>query len=381
MNNKPMGIKDINAVLKKIDPNIFQDIPLTDLKGKRFAVDISIWLNTFAMSSQEFWLNLLTNFLMNLVKNDLNPIIVFDGLNVPVEKLDERENRKNSQQKSKVREDKLQHLKDKIMMTCFDGDESKIVPEEIQEEIKKSCRLSKTETLNLRDADDVLLFVMSKLNKAEQAAAGITKNHKDSARALVKAMGLSYIQADGEAESLAASMAYHGMVDGVISRDTDTMVYGCPLLITAIEKGVAKGIYLKDVLKTLEMPMKQFRDLCIALGCDYNSRIPKQGQVSCLKNIRQYGTIEGWREAQPSLPFHQLKFKRCREIFRPYSETYLKDKCKITVKPTDEKILDTLFTEANSKYTGAYVLSCLKGNAIPMFLGKETSILDDFEED
>lgn len=370
-----MGIKDINAVIKKADPTVFKDIPVEELKGKSFAVDISIFINTFAMSSQEFWVNLLTNFLMNLVKYKLNPIIIFDGLNVPIEKLDERENRKSSQQKNKVREDKLLHLKEKILMTCFDGETTKLVPEEIQEDIKKSCRIGKDD-LNLNDAEDVLLYVMNKLTKAEQAAAGITQNHKETARALVKAMGLRYIQADGEAESLAASMAYHGIVDGVISRDTDTMVYGCPLLITAIEKGIAKTVYLDDVLKALEMPMKQFRDLCICLGCDYNSRIPKQGQVACLKNIKKYGSIEKWREADSSLPFHILKWKRCREIFRPFSKEYI-DRCSIRSKPTDEKALDEIFTTVNSKYTGEYVLSCLNGKAIPMFLGKETSLLDD----
>lgn len=374
-----MGIKSLNIALKKIDATIFKEMPIQNLEGKRVAVDLSIYINTFAMSSQEFWFNLMTNFLLNLIKWKIEPIIVLDGLHVPSEKLDERDKRKSSQQKNQVRLEKLTHFRDKILLTCFDGDEPKLVPEDIQDELTKICRIGKSENLNLRDADEVLLYVTTKLTKAEQSAEGITSRHKSMARELIKAMGLKYIQADGEAEALCASLAYQGHVDAVLSRDTDNLVYGCPMLITNIEKGLVSYVGIDDILKAMDFTMKQFIDYCICLGSDYNSNIPKCGPAAVLKALRQYGSIDKWKEAKPELQFHVLKYKRCREIFRPFSKSYL-DRCKIMSRPFDAKKLDELFAEVSSRYTGEYVLGCLQGKTVPVFLKKESNILGDMEE-
>lgn len=373
-----MGIKDLLPSIKKIDSTIFKEMTVEEFKGKRVAVDISIYINTFAMSSQEFWFNLITNFLLNLVRWKLNPIIIFDGKNVPPEKLDERESRKSSQQLNIVREEKLTHFRNKILMTCYDGDTPKIVPEDIQDELKKICRITAKDNINLRDADDVLMFVTTKLGKAQQSAEGITPRHKEMTRDLVKAMGLRHIQADGEAETLAASMAYQGIVDAVISRDTDCLVYGCPMLINNIEKGILSYVCIDDILKTLNFTMKQFVDFCICLGCDYNHRMPKYGPAAALKAIHQHGNIDEWKEVKPDLPFNILKYKRCRQLFRAYSKEYL-NKCNIISCSIDKDKLDKLFAEVASRYTGEYVVNCLEGKDKPVFLGKESNILGDME--
>lgn len=373
-----MGIHQLNVALKKIDSTIFKEMPIQNLEGKRVAVDLSIYINTFAMSSQQYWFNLMTNFLLNLIKWKIEPIIVVDGVNVPPEKLDERDKRKSSQQKNQVRLEKLTHFRDKILLTCFDRDEPKLVPEDIQDELTKICRIGKSENINLRDADEVLLYVTTKLGKAEQSAEGITPRHKQMARELIKAMGLKYIQADGEAESLCASLCYQGYVDAVLSRDTDNLVYGCPMLITNIEKGLVSYVGIDDILKAMDFTMKQFIDYCICLGSDYNQNIPKHGAAAVLKALRQYGSIDKWKEAKPDLPFHVLKYKRCREIFRPFSKSYL-DKCKIMSKPFDKAKLDELFESVSSQYTGEYVLGCLQGKTVPVFLKKDSNILGDME--
>lgn len=375
-----MGIKEFNPTLKKKNPALFHTMHMKELTGKKFAIDISIFINKFAMTNQETWLNQLTYFLLSFIKHNIEAIIIFDGQNVPPEKLDERENRKSNQQKSKVREENLSHLKEKLEMTCFDGENAKLVPESLQEEVKKLVRFAKGEQVNLKDPDDVLLFLTKKLHKAEQAAEGITKRHKELTRSLVKAMGFKYIQADGEAEALAASMAYHGLVDGVFSRDTDTLCYKCPLLVFDIKQSMATVMYLSEILETLDMTMKQFRDLCICLGCDYNHRMNKKGPAKILEALAKWGSIEGWKEAQPDLPFHELKWKRCREIFRPYSKKYLQEKCNITQREKNVTVLNEIFEEVSSRYTGEYVISALNGKANIVLMGNSSNILGDVEE-
>ncbi len=376
-----MGISGFNPTLKKINPKIFHDMHLKELTGKKFAIDISIFINKFAMTNQETWLNQLTYFLMNFIKYNIDVVIIFDGQNVPPEKMEEREDRKSNQQKSKVREEKLNHFKQKLEMMCFDGDETKLVPEDLQQELKKLCRLVKGETLNFNDPEDVMLFLTKKLHKAEQAAEGITKRHKELTRMLVKNMGFKYIQADGEAEALAASMAYNGLVDGVFSRDTDTLTYGCPMLVFEIKDSKVSILYLKEVLATLEMTMKQFKDFCICMKCDYNKRMKGCGPVAILRELKKWGSIEKWREEKPELPFHELKWKRCREIFRPYSQKYLSEKCIIRQRDKNAKVLNEIFEEVSSRYTGEYVVSALEGQTNIVLMGKQSNILGNVLED
>lgn len=378
-----MGIHGLTPFLKKkIGSDIVKQIPVQQLKGLKLAVDLSIYINTFAMSSQEFWLNLLTDFLVKLIKSDINLIIVFDGTeSVPIEKMVERESRKSSQQKNQLREQNLSHFKEKLLLTCFDliTGETTLVPESLQEELLALCRLGKDENINLRDPEDVLRFVTTKLSRAEQAAEGITKRHKDLARSLIVSLGLPYIQANGEAEALCASMAVNGLVDGVLSRDTDTLTYGCQMLVTEIKKNEASVLYIKDILKGLNFTMKQFIDLCIGLGCDYNKNIPKHGPAAVFKAITEYGSIDEWKKVKPDLPFHILKWQRCREIFRPYSKSYL-DRCKITVREPNENQLDEIYKEVASRYTGKHVLACLRGEKSSLYIPKEMNLLDDIEE-
>lgn len=366
-----MGIKDLNSVIKKINSSPFKQIPIEKFKKKRFAIDISIFINRFAMSSQQFWFNLMTNFLLNFIKYEITPIIVFDGLHVPEEKMVEREDRKNAKQKSQERECKISHFKEKLMLQCWQGEDTKIVPESLQKEFSTMFRLKDVE-INLRDPEEVLLFVTEKLNKAEQAAVGVQKTHKEMTRDLVTSMGFQYIQAYGEAEALCTSMAIHGLVNGVISGDTDNLAYGCPLLITDIKKGVADCVCIDDVLRVLEMSQKQFIDLCICLGCDYNKRMPGIGPAKILPAIKTHGSIRKWREEDSSKPFHILKWKRCREIFRPYSKDYLDEKCHIKTKPFNPAKLNELFQSVDSRYTADYVSNVLNGNYDPQFQGKET---------
>ena len=375
-----MGIKELNkTVCKYGDPNIFKVVKAEKMKGKRFAVDISIFICGFAMTSQDAWFNTMTNFLISFIKYKVNVIIIFDGKNVPKEKLVERELRKTTQQNQKARLDKIKFFKEKLMMRCFEGDEIKLVPEPLQEEFQEVFKRSKIDDINPKDAEEVLTFVQEKVDKAEQAAEGVQAHHKTMTRELVKAMGIPYIQADGEAEHLAASMAFQGIVDGVISRDTDTLCYGCPLLVTDIKNGNFHCVELKDMILTLKMDMKQFVDLCICLQCDYNHRMPKNGPAAIYNAIHKYGGIDEWKEACPDKPFHLLKYNRCREIFRPYSKKYFfgeRKKCKIRrKKEVNIEVLDRLFDSVNSRYTGEYIKGVMEGKFTASYMGNYDKII------
>lgn len=387
-----MGIKSLFQIIKKHSSEPFEEIPMERFRGKRFAIDISIFICRYVLFSQEFWLNLMTNFLLSFKKWGIDILVIFDGKHQPELKSIEHESRKSSQQKSKSRLDNLALFRDKLLITCYDEENvtTKLVPEDLQDELKKLCRFGKNDNINTRDPDDVLVFITEKIGKTSQAAEGVSKLQKEMTRSLIKAMGIPFLEAYGEAEGLAASFAYHGLCDGVIGGDSDTLVYGCEIFIRGIEKGIADVVFLSKILKSLDLSMSQFRDVCICLGCDYNTNMkkidksdnskgtPAQGPAKVLPAIKKYGSIENWQKNHSELPFYMLKWKACREIFRPFSKSYL-DKCKIATYDIDVDKLNELFESVSSQYTGEYVLGCLQGKTVPVFLKKDSNILGDME--
>ena len=82
---------------------------------------------------------------------------------------------------------------------------------------------------------------------------------------------------------------------------------------------MAIDIVLTPVLiQALGMDRKQFIDLCIILQCDFNVRMPGIGKVGALKMIRKHGCIENAMKENPSLPWENLCYERCREIFSTF---------------------------------------------------------------
>jgi len=375
-----MGIKDLNQLIKKFGKSpqekVFREIPAEEFRGKTFSVDISIFICSFVLSNQETWFNRMTNFLLSFQKYGINVIIVFDGKHVPQEKLVERESRKSNQQKEKARLEKLQFFKEKATMYADD-----VIPEPIQEEFKELFKHNKKaiEPLNLRDPEDMIVFLQEQIDRKQQTSEGIQPHHKEMTRKLVTNMGLKYIEAHGEAESLAASMAYHGFVDGIISRDTDSLVYGTPILISDIKNNKINCVYLKDVLSSLSITMETFIDMCICLGCDYNHRMRLVGPAKIYPALLKFKTIDEWKKVNPEKPFHELKFNRCREIFRPYSKKYLKNKCHIKQRPINIDELDILYSKVNSRYSGAYISDVLKGESGMQYLDNWENIIEENE--
>jgi 5'-3' exonuclease len=90
-----------------------------------------------------------------------------------------------------------------------------------------------------------------------------------------------------EAEQYAANLANHGEIDVVISDDTDTLMFGAPIVIMSRPTGYIV-IELASLLATYEITMTQFRHICIALGTDFAEKTPRVGPATALtrgKNI------------------------------------------------------------------------------------------------
>jgi hypothetical protein len=90
-----------------------------------------------------------------------------------------------------------------------------------------------------------------------------------------------------EAEHFAAHLANQAP-SIVISDDTDTVMFGAPIVLMPrtgkVEKSKSKYsvVRLADLLTMYNLTMPEFRRICISLGCDFIDRTPGCGPVTAL---------------------------------------------------------------------------------------------------
>jgi flap endonuclease-1 len=90
-------------------------------------------------------------------------------------------------------------------------------------------------------------------------------------------------------------MAKEGLVYAVATEDMDCLPFGSPILLREFsnKNEPVIEIRLDEILKGLDITMKQFIDICILCGCDYSDNIEGIGPITALKLIKEYDNIEG----------------------------------------------------------------------------------------
>lgn len=332
-----MGIKGLNRIIKKQNPNAYYVNDYAQFAGKTLAMDVSIFLHKYVHTDRNTWFTSMVIFFAKMKKANITIIAVFDGKHVPIEKYLERDNRKVSSEKLKLKLKLIEQAQEMIYtlyVSDFDG-YSAPLSENHQLQVKTLVR----DEIDFSNATECIRALAKTYDKIANQCERVGPKHTEQTTRLVDALGVSRVTAYGEAEALCAALAIHGYADGVLSRDTDTLVYGCPLFVCEFKANEFTWTTLDVVLESLEFTMAEFIDFCIMCGCDYNTNVPRVGGVTAYKYMRLHGSIEEIEKCE-GVDTLCLRYERCREIFQPYSKEYI-DGFKITdtCQPNKEAIL------------------------------------------
>lgn len=221
-----MGIPFLNNILREQCDQYIWQIGLAELAGKKIAVDISIYLYKYETTD-----TLIENmYLMLSIFRQYNiiPIFVFDG-KPPPEKKALLQKRRESKEAAK---NEYTKLKDEIQTTD---------KREHLEQLKKQ-------------------FVY------------MTHDKIDKVKDLIRAYGATYYDAPGEADELCALLVIKKKVWACLSEDMDLFVYGCSRVLRYLSLSNQSVIlyYTKGILEQLNMTQKEFREICVLSGTDYN---------------------------------------------------------------------------------------------------------------
>ncbi len=181
-------------------------------------------------------------------------------------------------------------------------------------------------------------------------AVKLTQDMVESAKKLLEAMGVPYVQAPSEGEAQAAYIAHKGDAWAAASQDYDSLLFGAPRLvrnvaITGRRKLPGKDIYveikpeiieLEKLLKALGITREQLIDIAILVGTDYNPEgVPGIGPKTAYQLIKAHGSLEKALKVLPQAKFPEDPLK-IKEYFLSPRVT---DEYKLEWREPDEKMV------------------------------------------
>jgi 5'-3' exonuclease len=388
-----MGISDFYDVIKMVCADVLVKAPLEMLRGQKVAIDISIFLNQFVKTSgPERWVDRFILLFCCLKKCGIKPVSIFDGPNPPVEKKKEQERRRKESAKIQTRIEEGKRLLKTMKKTAEAGGDLDETTIENVKNVIGVRRGKNVDAINYDDIYDVISSLTTHIDRKEIQNLPILPIYAQKAKEIIEMMGFAWFQAEGEAETLCASMCCLGMVDAVMSEDTDVLAYGTPFLISKFDmkEETVTIVSHEAILEGMEMNHEEFLDLCILLSCDYNERVkgfPPDGRKykkpaaigakKALCMIQEYRRLEKVEEYLEDS--HPLNYRRCRELFTPHEN--LPNISIPYSRPIDKKKTINFLRENNCKIKLDYILKTWE--PVDIMFGNQNSeeeILTDEEE-
>ena len=191
---------------------------------------------------------------------------------------------------------------------------------------------SKSQLQNAEDYEKELRQLRNQQKKDRRDADEVTHIMVTECQQLLKLFGLPYITAPMEAEAQCAELVSLGIVDGIVTDDSDVFLFGG----TRVYKNMfnqAKFVecYLSaDLEKEYSLDRQKLIRIAHLLGSDYTEGLPNVGPVTALEILSEFETLEEFSEwwstvqmgQKPSAedsanPFRRKFRKNASKLFLP----------------------------------------------------------------
>lgn len=174
----------------------------------------------------------------------------------------------------------------------FDGD---YLPSKAATEEDRAKRRAESKRVGLE------LYKMGKTSQAHlelQKAVDVTPQMAKQLIDELKRMDVQYVVAPYEADAQLAYLERKGIIQGILSEDSDLLVFGAKSLLTKLDQyGDCVEINRNDFTACREISLigwtdADFRRMAILSGCDYLASINKMGLKTAYRLVRKHKTIE-----------------------------------------------------------------------------------------
>jgi 5'-3' exonuclease len=164
----------------------------------------------------------------------------------------------------------------------------------------------------LESDDDKLNYsdkknIINSMDLLKKQFVQINKDKIEKVKSLIRAYGATYYDAPGESDELCALLVIKKKVWACLSEDMDLFVYGCTRVLRYLSL-LSHSVVLysmKGILEELNMEQKEFKEICVLSGTDYNINSDCQtgrGFIN-LNNTLKY--FRKFKESKSHLSFYE----------------------------------------------------------------------------
>ncbi|KAE8250947.1 hypothetical protein A4X13_0g4231 [Tilletia indica] len=250
-----MGIQGLLPLLK----DIHNPTHVKEYKGKTIGIDAYVWLHRGAYAcAQELVLGQPTDKFIRYAMHKINmlkhfgitPYLVFDGDKLP-SKAHTEDDRDKRRAENKSRAEK-----------CLAAGE------------KEQARDLFSKCLDISPA---IAYQLIKVLRREK---------------------VSYIVAPYEADAQLAYMEKEGIIDGIITEDSDMLVFGCKRVLFKLDSDggcieiLQSKLTANKSVSFVGWTIHEFRQMSILSGCDYLESINGMGLKNAHRLLRRYKTVD-----------------------------------------------------------------------------------------
>lgn len=238
-----MGVQHLNKYLQSNCCEGISFITLNDIRNKKIAIDISIYMYNY--KSRGELIEYIYKMVIELISRNIIPVFVFDGKPPPEKKL----------LLDKRRKDKT----------------------EAQTEIDKLAILIKNTPENSRDYHNI----STRLESLKKRTTRVTYEDIQNVKKIFRLCGVTYYDANGEADALCAKLVSKNLVWACMSDDMDMFLYGCPRVLRnySLFNGTLVLYDTRKILSSLNISMCNFREICVVSGTDYNYNEERKANI------------------------------------------------------------------------------------------------------
>ncbi|RKF55928.1 Exonuclease 1 [Golovinomyces cichoracearum] len=265
----------------------------------------------------------------------------------------------------------LQHF-GVLPFLVFDGD---YLPSKAATEASRAKRREESKIIGNK------LLKAGKVSEAQNEFQKSLDITPEMARQLIdelRATGVQYVVAPYEADSQMVYLETKGLISGIISEDSDLLVFGAKCLLTKLDQyGNCIEVNKSDFSACRDLNLSgwsdtTFRQMAILSGCDYLARMNNMGLKTANRMLRKHKSIENvvrmlQFDAKFCVPLGYLESFHKAELTFLYQRVYCPRKKALVLHTEPPKSLDI----ENMPFIGAFVEPIIaqgvaKGDLHPM---------------
>ena len=257
-----MGIQYLNRFMRDNCPKSINIISMSELSGKKIAIDTSIYLYRYNRGEDTLVENMY--LMITLFKHyNIIPLFIFDG-KPPAEKRALLIDRRKNKQAAETEYNLLQ------------------------------CQLKNSNENNKNNVNKKKIF--ARMNILKKQMSCISHDQIQKVKELIASCGANYYDAPGEADEFCCMLVLNNHAWACLSEDMDMFVYGAHRILRYMSL-INHTFICYDtpgILEELKLTQKEFREISVLSGTDYNTqsnvKIDLYNALKLFKKYKKYNT-------------------------------------------------------------------------------------------